>query len=76
MAHSAFLEDSVQIERGPSGVAAFFNVVGAGLAAGAASEARSREIVRLQGLTDDELGQMGLTRDRIVHHVYQDIAAS
>jgi len=38
------------------------------------AQSRTRQIQFLQSLTDEELRQRGLTRDRIVHHVFADSA--
>ncbi|MEI4471297.1 hypothetical protein [Frigidibacter sp. MR17.24] len=36
-------------------------------------KSRSQEIARLNAMTDDELSQMGVTRDRIAHYVFRDL---
>lgn len=46
-------------------VAALFTAI-------AEAQSRSDEIQRLQALSDQELAKRGLTRDRIVHHVFRD----
>lgn len=55
------------------GTAGFFRAFGTAMTISAQSETRMREIQRLQGKTDSELAELGLTRDRIVHHVFRDI---
>ena len=47
--------------------------IGTALMANAAAEARLREVSRLQAKTDAELAELGISRDRIVHHVFRDI---
>ena len=39
----------------------------------ASLEARQAEIRHLQAMSDAELAARGLTRDRIVHHVFRDL---
>jgi uncharacterized protein YjiS (DUF1127 family) len=34
---------------------------------------RSADVARLQNLSDDDLGRIGLTRHDIMRHVYRDI---
>jgi len=34
---------------------------------------RSADVARLQSLSDDDLGRIGLTRHDIMRHVYRDI---
>lgn len=46
-------------------VAALFNAI-------AEAQSRADQIERLQALSDQELAKRGLTRDRIVHHVFRD----
>lgn len=36
------------------------------------SQSRAHEVERLQNKSDAELARVGLTRDRIVHHVFRD----
>ncbi|KEP71595.1 hypothetical protein FGG78_06875 [Thioclava sp. BHET1] len=35
-------------------------------------QSRQSEIERLHAKSDAELAQMGITRDRIIHHVFRD----
>jgi len=51
---------------------AFFERLGRGLDSIAEIGARSGEISRLMSLGDVDLARMGLTRDRIVAHVFRD----
>lgn len=37
------------------------------------AQSRGAEAEKLMGMTDKELGAMGLSRDTIVRHVYRDI---
>ena len=43
------------------------------LSVASTSDARLREMERLQALSDEELAKRGLTRDRIVNHVFRDL---
>ncbi len=38
-----------------------------------AAEARSRQISELEAKTDEELAEMNLRRDQIVHYVFRDM---
>lgn len=55
--------------------AAFWARLGVALETYARKRSRLGEIERLQALTDTELAARGLTRDRIVLHVFRDMAA-
>ncbi|WP_126975966.1 DUF1127 domain-containing protein [Frigidibacter oleivorans] len=46
--------------------------IGAGFVRYAEYRSRSAEIRALEALSDEELAARGLTRDRIVHHVFRD----
>lgn len=48
--------------------------LGRNLALYARARSRTDEIERLEALSDAELAAHGLTRDRIVMHVFRDIA--
>ncbi len=48
----------------------FFAAVGQGFNAYLEAHSRRDQIERLQRLSDAQLEAMGLTRDRIVHHVF------
>lgn len=37
------------------------------------NNSRLRQVDYLSSLSDDELADRGLTRDRIVHHVFKDV---
>jgi uncharacterized protein YjiS (DUF1127 family) len=37
-----------------------------------AAQNRSAQVLRLQKLSDDELADIGLSRDTILRHVYRD----
>ncbi len=50
----------------------FFARLGQGFNAYLELRARSGEIARLAALTDTELAARGLSRDRIVQHVFRD----
>jgi hypothetical protein len=47
--------------------------IGRGFNAVLKARARTGEIERLEAKSDAELAAMGLTRDRIVHHVFRDL---
>ncbi|MFC3169970.1 MULTISPECIES: hypothetical protein [Paracoccus] len=51
---------------------AFFNRFGQGMNAYLEAKAHSARIEALEAKTDEELARMGLTRDRIVAHVFRD----
>lgn len=55
-----------------SRIDAFFSRFGQGMNAYLESRARCAEIEALEALSDEELAGMGLTRDRIVAHVFRD----
>ena len=55
-----------------SRVDAFFNRFGQGMNAYLEGRARSAQIEALEARSDDELARMGLTRDRILAHVFRD----
>jgi hypothetical protein len=56
-----------------SGIGAFLTSFGRTLEISRHTESRLREIERLQAKSDGELANLGLSRDRIVHHVFRDI---
>lgn len=51
----------------------FFAAIGRGLVAMGENTSRARELERLSALSDQELAEMGLRRDRIVQWVYRDV---
>ena len=51
----------------------FFTRVGDGMAAYLDARSRREQIDLLEAKTDEELARMGLTRDRIVAHVFRDV---
>ena len=55
------------------GVASGFQLVARTVVLNGESEQRLNEARRLQALSDSDLAKRGLTRDRIVHHVFRDI---
>lgn len=55
-----------------SRIDAFFKRFGQGMNAYLESRARGAQIEALEAKSDDELARMGLTRDRIVAHVFRD----
>lgn len=52
---------------------AFFDSLGRALNAYQNRIGRTAEIERLQRMSDADLAARGITRDRIVHHVYRDM---
>ncbi len=55
-----------------SRIDAFFSRFGQGMNAYLEARARSPQIEALEAKSDEELARMGLTRDRIVAHVFRD----
>ncbi len=51
----------------------FFSVVGKSINAYVVRRSRSEQIALLESKSDAELAQMGIRRDRIVHHVFRDL---
>lgn len=39
----------------------------------AAFENRMRQMRKLESLSDEELSKLGISRDRIAHHVFRDV---
>lgn len=56
-----------------SRIDAFFNRFGQGVNAYIESRSRQDQIEALEAKSDAELARMGLTRDRIVAHVFRDV---
>ena len=54
-------------------VQAFWAGLKEGLALYMNSASRVRQIEFYQAKSDEELAELGLTRDRIVHHVFRDV---
>lgn len=50
----------------------FFASLGQGFNAYLEARTRRDQIERLQMLSDSQLAEMGISRDRIVHHVFRD----
>ncbi|GAB1379858.1 hypothetical protein [Pararhodobacter sp.] len=50
----------------------FFASLGQGFNAYLEARTRRDQIERLQMLSDAQLAEMGISRDRIVHHVFRD----
>lgn len=51
----------------------FFAGLGQGFNAYLERRSRSEEIRRLDAMSDAELAAMGISRDRIAHHVFRDL---
>lgn len=73
MAHVTQSTPTPAVMRLWDGTMSFFRSFGTAMKISSTSETRMREIARLNTLSDEELAAMGLTRDRIVHHVFRDI---
>lgn len=56
-----------------SRIDAFFNRFGQGVNAYVESRYRQDQIAALEAKSDLELARMGLTRDRIIAHVFRDV---
>lgn len=50
-----------------------FSAIGSGMIRITESSPRLRRVEALQAKSDEELAQMGLKRDQIVHHVFKDL---
>lgn len=70
-AHPAPLSHFAQ--RAGAGLRRFFAGIGNGLINGSTAHRRYEQVQYLQGKTDAQLADMGLTRDAIVHHVFKDL---
>ena len=56
-----------------SSIGSAFTLFGRALALSRESNTRLCEVEALQSMSDGELANLGLSRDRIVHHVFRDI---
>ena len=54
-------------------VDAFFATIGQGMNAYMERRSRMGQIQALEAKSDAELAKMGITRERIVHHVFRDL---
>ncbi|WP_342070656.1 DUF1127 domain-containing protein [Yoonia algicola] len=57
----------------PAPFLAFFGAISSGVTRLLDTKNRSGDVQRLQKLSDEELADIGLSRDTIVRHVYRDI---
>ena len=55
-------------------LAAPFTAIGKAMVAVAEASSRQDQVAYLESLSDEELADKGLTRDRIVMHVFRDCA--
>ncbi|SMO36460.1 DUF1127 domain-containing protein [Paracoccus laeviglucosivorans] len=51
----------------------FFGAVRTVFSACVDAQSRRKQVEELQAKSDEQLAKMGLTRDRIVHHVFRDL---
>ncbi len=56
-----------------STIASFFRNIGNSLIAASEASSRIHQIQALEAKSDEELAEMGLRRDQIVHHVFKDL---
>ena len=63
----------IVVPRIAASLAAFLSDLSHAVALATGAQARFDEIQRLQTLSDDDLAQIGLSRDNIVRHVYADL---
>lgn len=49
-----------------------FEVLGKSFSAYVERKSRAPEIARLNAMTDEQLARLGISRDRIVNHVFRD----
>lgn len=73
MAHITWTGDASLFHRTLNAVKEAGMWLGKAIVINSTAEARFREVSRLQALSDDDLVKLGLSRDRIVHHVFRDI---
>ncbi|CUH76241.1 hypothetical protein [Tropicibacter naphthalenivorans] len=74
------MRDNVQLRVGHTRlntkIDRYFASIGLGFNPSALRRARLREIIVLEAQTDEDLAQMGLTRDQILPHVFRDLIAA
>ncbi len=68
----AFVTDTHSVPRAGTG---FWTAVAKGFEVYADRRSRRSQIEYLQALTDAELAEKGIDRDRIVHYVFRDMMA-
>ncbi len=73
MAHIATTSDAGLLHRIGAAFTAALDALAKARVASASAEARFSEVRRLQAMSDAELAELGVARDRIVHHVFRDI---
>ncbi|MBQ0805102.1 MULTISPECIES: hypothetical protein [unclassified Sulfitobacter] len=54
-------------------IGAFFSRIGHAMITANGNSGRLREVEMLNAKSDAELAEMGITRDKIVHHVFRDL---
>lgn len=73
MAHITHTSDQSVLPRIGHAVRGFFDSIFTALTINADYEARLRQVARLRAMTDEQLAERGIKRDRIVHHVFREI---
>ncbi len=73
MAHIVTTPEAGVLHRIGAAFTAALDALAKARIASVSAEARFNEVQRLQALSDAELAEMGIARDRIVHHVFRDI---
>ena len=68
----AFYTDTIE-SRPRRKTSAILAMMGGGLRRIIAAQNRSDDVARMQNLSDQQLADIGLSRDGIVRHVYRDI---
>lgn len=69
----AYYTETVETRPPKSPALAFASAISRAVARFMATQDRGVEVRRLQNLSDRELADIGLTRDGIIRHVYQEI---
>lgn len=73
MAHITLTSDAGILHRIGAGFVAALDSLGKAWVASSSAEARLKEVQRLQAMSDAQLEELGIARDRIMHHVFRDI---
>ena len=73
MAHIAKTSEAGVLHRIGAAFTGALDALAKARIASVSAEARFNEVRRLQAMSDAELAERGIARDRIVHHVFRDI---